>query len=305
MDPTGDAQRAANTYKYLRIVVPLPALWLLGSIAVAAMLGDLRGSISAYYGSPLRDVFVGALMASGICMIAYKGRSKLEDYALNFAGVNAFFVGLVANSFHDVLTKTRAEEAKGRVPLVGSEDLKLYLGVAVAGFALVLAVGLFLDRRLMPWMTFSWGEQTRAANGLIVFSFAGEAVVLAMVVWLLLGKEDLGAFSTYSALHFTAAALLVINLGFAAASYALPGKLRTPDEIGQMVASPRAGAWQVFFAAVPLVMAVVLVVGGIAIWQKTPRAILHTEWIEIALFVIFWVGATWREWTPAEVDPEV
>jgi hypothetical protein len=33
-------------------------------------------------------------MASGVGMIAYKGRSKLEDYALNFAGVNAFFVAL-------------------------------------------------------------------------------------------------------------------------------------------------------------------------------------------------------------------
>ena len=69
----------------------------------AATRGSFRDSISDSYQGPVRDVFVGALMASGVCMIAYKGRSKLEDYALNFAGFNAFFVALVPKNFTAVL----------------------------------------------------------------------------------------------------------------------------------------------------------------------------------------------------------
>ncbi len=81
--PEDQAQdRARGTYRYVRIVATLPAVWLLLAIAVVwVMRGVVFDSISDYYGGPLRDVFVGALMARGICMVAYKGQSKLEDYA--------------------------------------------------------------------------------------------------------------------------------------------------------------------------------------------------------------------------------
>ena len=44
---------------------------------------------------------------------AYKGQSKLEDYALNFAGFNAFLVALVPNSFPDLLTQALDAERAG------------------------------------------------------------------------------------------------------------------------------------------------------------------------------------------------
>ena len=49
--------------------------------------GELERSISAYYGGPVRDIFVGALFAIAACLVAYQGVGLLEDYALNGAGV--------------------------------------------------------------------------------------------------------------------------------------------------------------------------------------------------------------------------
>jgi len=107
--------RPVETYRYLRLITPLPAIWLLLAIAtVAVVRHQFLDSISDYYGGPLRDVFVGTLMASAVGMIAYKGRSKLEDYALNFAGVNAFIVALVSNSFQGLLDAARATEGAPR-----------------------------------------------------------------------------------------------------------------------------------------------------------------------------------------------
>src|SRR5688500_3033316 len=103
----GQRARERDTYRYLQIIMVVPAAWLLLCLLAAWGLMDAdHDSISDYYGTPLRDVFVGALMACGICMVAYKGESKLEDYALNFAGFNAFLVALVPNSYPQILADT-------------------------------------------------------------------------------------------------------------------------------------------------------------------------------------------------------
>jgi len=69
------------THRYLRMILVLPATFLLLATIFEAWSREwqFRDSISDSYQGPVRDVFVGALMASGVCMIAYKGRSKLED----------------------------------------------------------------------------------------------------------------------------------------------------------------------------------------------------------------------------------
>ena len=148
--------RVRSTYRYLRVIAIVPAAWLiLAIIVVAELRHQVYPSISAYYGGPLRDVFVGALMASGICLIAYKGDSRLEDYALNFAGVNTFFVALVPNSFPDLLAEARAAEATSNPPAVSSADLLQNLGIAVFTFVVVAVVFIILDSRFFKWTRFS------------------------------------------------------------------------------------------------------------------------------------------------------
>jgi len=141
-------------------------------------------------------------MASAVGMIAYKGRSKLEDYALNFAGVNAFFVALVSNSFQGLLDAARATEgaptavADGAV-VASSSELLQNLRISVATFLVLLAVFVIADSLLMHWTKFRWSQQTRATNVLIVISWVGELVLLVVVAFMLVGLETIGGRSIF------------------------------------------------------------------------------------------------------------
>jgi hypothetical protein len=94
------------TYAYLRwLLICLPTLLFVVSTLTAWQLGELERSISAYYGGPVRDIFVGALFAIAACLVAYQGVGLLEDYALNGAGFYAVFVALVPTGFAELMTE--------------------------------------------------------------------------------------------------------------------------------------------------------------------------------------------------------
>lgn len=59
-------------------------LWIGGSIVDET---GLKESLSAYYYTGMRDLFVGLLIAIGACLYLYKGFSTSENVALNLAGV--------------------------------------------------------------------------------------------------------------------------------------------------------------------------------------------------------------------------
>lgn len=86
-----------KTYSFLRIgtaligiLFPL-VLWWVGLLVGV----ELQGSISDYYHTPMRNVFVGSLFAVGMLLYFYKGVTNEENIALNFAGVFAVLVALL------------------------------------------------------------------------------------------------------------------------------------------------------------------------------------------------------------------
>ena len=105
MDNSALQRHILSTYNSLRF-----GMFVAAAAAPVAMVlwGYVFGigwqdSISAYYFAPLaekheysffpaRALFVGILFALGSCLFLYKGFSKREDLALNFAG--AFSVGV-------------------------------------------------------------------------------------------------------------------------------------------------------------------------------------------------------------------
>jgi hypothetical protein len=98
------AEVARITYAYVRwLLICLPTLLFVVTIVTASQQGELERSISAYYGGPVRDIFVGALFAIAACLVAYQGVGLLEDYALNGAGFYAVFVALVPTGFGDLM----------------------------------------------------------------------------------------------------------------------------------------------------------------------------------------------------------
>jgi hypothetical protein len=87
---------AIQTYRYLRIGLVGAVAFLAVSILIERGEVDCwQTSISGYYYTPVRAVFVGALIAVGLALIVIKGRTGWIDLSLNFAGMLAPLVALV------------------------------------------------------------------------------------------------------------------------------------------------------------------------------------------------------------------
>ena len=92
-----------STYRYLRWVMVAALVALFLSVLIQSLMaGCWLGSVSAYYYTPARTVFVGALIVFGSALIAYKGRAPEEDVALNFAGYMAIVVAMVPTTEDDL-----------------------------------------------------------------------------------------------------------------------------------------------------------------------------------------------------------
>ncbi len=92
------AQPLARSYLFLRtgigiIGVALPIVLVIGNITLERHLGILD-SMSAYYQSVMRDVFVGSLWAIGIFLICYQ-YDHLDDLVSTVAGFCAIGLSLV------------------------------------------------------------------------------------------------------------------------------------------------------------------------------------------------------------------
>lgn len=81
-----------HSYLYLRraigaIGIALPFVLIFGKQLVQG--GGLVGSLSGYYYTDLRDVFVGAMCAVGVFLFAYYGHDHIDNIASTVAGLGA------------------------------------------------------------------------------------------------------------------------------------------------------------------------------------------------------------------------
>jgi hypothetical protein len=89
---------AIKTWRYLRLAMIGLVIALAAAVVyeVARRGADcVQTSISAYYYTPARAIFVGALIAIGACLICLRGSRDWEDILLNVAGMLAPVVALV------------------------------------------------------------------------------------------------------------------------------------------------------------------------------------------------------------------
>src|SRR5215813_4236026 len=92
-----------ETYRYLRMAI-VGVLVGLG-VAVTYQTGRQGfhplASVSAYYYTPAQAILVGALVGLGLCMIAPKGTTEVEDVFLKIGGMFAIVAGVVPTSRGD------------------------------------------------------------------------------------------------------------------------------------------------------------------------------------------------------------
>lgn len=99
--PDGDTPEAITT-RTMRVAIgilgiALPFVLLFGAVALGGC-SRVLDSISAYYHSIMRDVFVGILCAVSFFLFAYKGYRMSDFIALKLASVSALGVALFPTS---------------------------------------------------------------------------------------------------------------------------------------------------------------------------------------------------------------
>jgi hypothetical protein len=135
------SESTTKTYLYLRVGLVALALFLGASLVIELAFGDTEwlGSISAYYYTPVRSVFVGTLCAMGVCLIAIKGRDRpREDLMLNLAGMCAPVVALCPTPLEDSAAcggATRCVPEEFVPGVVNNVESLLVVGVVAVLFA--------------------------------------------------------------------------------------------------------------------------------------------------------------------------
>jgi hypothetical protein len=96
-EKAGDGQLVIS-YLTLRRAVGLLGVLFPVVLAVGGLVAGpdpgLQPSISDYYGTPMRDVFVGVLFAIGWFLFSYRGYERKDDVAGNLAWLFAMIVAL-------------------------------------------------------------------------------------------------------------------------------------------------------------------------------------------------------------------
>lgn len=280
---------ARKTYRYLRVSVVGMALLLAVALAIEVLWGDGErfGSLSGYYYSPVRPVFVGALLAIGPALVAIKGRTGWEDTLLDLAGMLAPVIALVPASL-----PAHREDVScpgGSASCIPAEFLPSVEN-NVAALAALGALAL-----LFAWL--SAGRAGRRDRTTRI------GLLAAVLTWALFSGAFVTARGVFLAwAHYAAA---IAFFGCIAAVAHLNG--RHSAVRGQSTGmTPRAygrayraiGALMVTTLVLAALYHAVAAVAGVEPWFAT---IAVAEAVLLLLFAVFWVLQTVENWYE-EVD---
>jgi hypothetical protein len=269
------ALAAVKTYNYLRIALAALVLLLFASVAIewASAGGCLQPSISAYYFTPARSVFVGVLVTMGVCLVALKGSTDGEDALMNLAGMLAPGVAFVPTRPSGRCGSPAS--ATGVADAVANNMPALFLtGVVVGVVAVVVArresggVPLSTPDRLGLWLT---------------------VVVLGSgMVWFVVAPE---AFRE----HGHAAAAIPMFLAIIAVVWLNARDVQEAVRQGSMPAERHRYVAMYRTIAVAMLAALAATV-AITLATRSTSLVLWVEVVLIALFAVFWVVQTTELW---------
>jgi hypothetical protein len=260
---------AVKTYRYLRWSIVVVVLSMISAVAIERVrAGCFQGSLSAYYYTPVRAVFVGGLVAIGVSLIAIKGSTNREDVLLNLAGVLAPIVAFVP-------TKPPGSACPSTATLDAAAKLNIdnnVLAFAVGGLAaLVLAFGV---GRMMRKPTIGKFDP----RSLVVLA-AGAVILVVGLVWYFGFRDN---FLDHA--HMGAAVAMFSVVAVVIALNALHRR-----------AHGKSWLWYAgISAAMPISAAVLGAVAAIDTdWH---HFVLWLELVELGAFGLYWVLQTFEHW---------
>jgi hypothetical protein len=272
-DEEAASEYATWAFRYLRLGMLGAVLLLTVSIGLEVVRADcVRGSISAYYHSPVQGVFVGVLVVVGFALVAYQGRSVLEDLFLNIAGMLAPFVAFVPTTSTGCDGDSLASISSDAI----RNNVEAYL---IAG-AIGVAVGFALTIR-------EAGEPSllRSARSSLVLPWYGNAaVVIVMGVLFIVWYDDYDVHGGSAVAMFAA---LIVAVACKAVE-----RVHTRDTYFWAYAA---------IAGLMLVGAgVIVLIGTLAEWRV--KVLVLEAW-EISLFGLFWLVRTVQNWSHERTRP--
>ena len=270
------ALAAVKTYNYLRIALAALVLLLFVSVALewAAADGCLQPSISAYYFTPVRAVFVGVLVTMGVCLVALKGNTDGEDVLMNLAGMLAPGVAFIPTASSGRCGSSGTGDAGIPEAIANNMPALFLTGLVVGVVALVLA------RREAGGLRVS--TVNRLGIGLTV------AVLGAGVVWFVVARDgfvERGHDAAAIPMFLAIIAVVWLNARDVQAGVR---EGSVPSDRSRYVAMYRAIAIAMF-AALAATVAISLATGSTSL-------VLWVEVVLIALFAVFWVVQTTELW---------
>jgi len=292
---------AVKTYRYLRIAIVALAFWLGTAVAIEMARGEgWLGSISAYYYTPVRSVFVGTLSAMAIGLIAIKGRDHNgEDSLLNVAGMLAPVVALVPTPLRpeDVprpegVPSTPCPDDRARcVPaeFLPNVENNIQALLVVGAAALILVWALVIRQKLLK-------DYLRPL-------LVGTAVYAAFTVWFLVDDTRFPLLA-----HYVAAVPMFGLICLVAVRNAR--SIDPHDTDPRRYPRLRAGTYRLLYKVIAWgigVATVLAAVAGVANATKDvdpfPHWVFAVEAALLALFTAFWILQTaqfWHDGIPAE-----
>jgi hypothetical protein len=263
-----------RTYRYVRLAIIGATVFLAIGVALEVAGGGVLPSVSAAAYGPAGPVFVGALSAIALALLALSGRS-LEQGLLDIAAVLALAVAYVPTA----IAAAACEQGMRCVP----PDVRASVvnnGAAVASIVLLGAIAGGILARVQG--TASRG--VAATIGVIV------SLTVAAVAWAVIAPEGFFAMA-----HEVAAVAFFVLIAVVAALAAW-----RPQSSGRRRAGLRR-AYGVVAVGI-LVTLVLLVIGVVTGVERTGFPVVFVgEAIALALFGVFWVVQTVELWN--DTDP--
>ena len=294
--PDPQPKTARDTYRYLRVGMPLIIVGLAAAVAIEASSSHcLKTSISAYYYAPVHSIFIAALCALGALLIIYKGVCDSEDALLSVAGVLAFFVAMVPTP-RNLKPHQHVCGSHDLPDVCGKHDLpKDYTvadGVTNNVWAVVIALVAVQAFALLKYYRTNKDDGQSAddqsadgpsCGGILVRAFLW-AVFGAGVIALQFRNSQFLAYGHYAAaLTMFGAVILTVGITALVTGY--------QDES----LSPHKRGYQLWYSAI----AIAMVATVIFVWQSHkvwPHWIIFVEAMLILEFAVYWITQTIELW---------
>ena len=279
------------TYRHVRVGLVALVVFLLVSVGLTWQHTCPQSSISAFYYTRTHAVFVAALCAAGICLIAYQGSRLGEDALLNFSGFLAFVVALIPTDAEGLCRPWLPTETDpfGAV----ANNITALFAAAGAGCALYLA----LQRCRAP-QPVPTAEPVVCASAASLWKLVA-AVLLRVEPWL---PKVLFAIVITGALlslwdwfldraHIIAAVAFFLGIVLVSVYHACYARAADRNRRAR------------FYAAMATLMLATVVVAAVLLPADVEFGVFLVELALIVEFAVFWGVQTWDVWDPGDRYP--